>query len=76
MPIRPYLDGLPFDEEAKRVIGIAFEMTCVALRISQIDPIAKTVAKSIIELAKDGERNPDHLCDGALNILRGPSAIT
>jgi hypothetical protein len=28
-----------------------------------------TVAKLIIELAKDGERNPEKLCDRALEIL-------
>jgi hypothetical protein len=73
MPIAPYLDGFPFDAEAKRVMGIAFEMTCVALRISRTDPLAETVAKRIIDLAKDGERNPDRLCDGALNVLRKPA---
>jgi hypothetical protein len=59
MPISPYLDGFPFDAEAKRVMGIAFEMTCVALRVNRTDPIAEKVAKRIIELAKNGERNPD-----------------
>jgi hypothetical protein len=29
-----------------------------------------TVAKLIIQLAKDGERDPGKLCDGALNIIR------
>ena len=72
MPIAPYLDGFPFDAEAKRVMGIAFEMTCIALRIGRTDPIAETVAKRIIDLAKDGGRNPDRLCDGALNVLRKP----
>jgi hypothetical protein len=35
MPTTPYLDGFSFDAEAKRVMGIAFEMTCVALRVNQ-----------------------------------------
>jgi hypothetical protein len=73
MPITPYLDGFSFDAEAKRVMGIAFEMTCVALRISRTDPVAATVAKRIIELAKSGERNPDRLCDGALDVGRRPA---
>jgi hypothetical protein len=55
-------------------MGIAFEMTCVALRANRTDPVAETIAKRIIELAKDAERNPDRLCDGALNVLRGPPA--
>jgi hypothetical protein len=69
------LDGFSFDAEAKRVMGIAFEMTCVALRIGRADPTAAIAAKRIIELAKDGERNPDRLCDGALNSLRAPPAL-
>jgi hypothetical protein len=32
--------------------------------------MAVTVAKLIIELAKNGERNPKKLCDDALNLLR------
>jgi len=28
------------------------------------------LAKFIIELAKEGERDPDKLCEGALKILR------
>jgi hypothetical protein len=74
MPISPYLDGFSFDDEAKRVMGIAFEMICVALRIDRTHPIAEKAAKRIIELAKDGERNPDRLCDGALSVLRTPPA--
>jgi hypothetical protein len=72
MPITPYLDGFSFDAEAKRVMGIAFEMTCVALRVNRTDPIAEKVAKRIIELAKNGERNPDRMCDDALDAVRRP----
>ena len=72
MPITAYLDGFRFDNEAKRVMGIAFEMTCIVLRVKRTDPIAEKVAKRIIELAKDGERNPDRLCDDALDAVRRP----
>jgi hypothetical protein len=61
LPITPYLDGFRFDAEAKRVMGIAFEMSCVVLRVKRTDPIAEKVAKKIIELAKNGERNPDRM---------------
>ena len=63
MPISPYLDGFPFDAEAKRVMGIAFEMTCVI--VDEQPPV-------VVTLAKAGERNPDRLCDDALDLLRGP----
>ena len=33
------------------------------------DPLATAVAKAIIKLAKDGERDPDRLRDSALRIL-------
>jgi hypothetical protein len=72
MPVTPYLDGFSFDGEAKRVMGIAFEMTCVVLRVKRTDPMAEKVAKSIIELARHGERDPDRLCDAALDAVRRP----
>jgi len=34
MPIRPHLDGHKFDAETIRVMGIAFEMALVALRLA------------------------------------------
>jgi hypothetical protein len=39
MPITPYLDGFRFDAEAKRVMGIAFEMACLVLTV----PLKATV---------------------------------
>jgi hypothetical protein len=71
MPITPYLDGQSFDPETIRVMGIAFEMTRVALRIEdRTDPVVEIITKRIIELAKEGERNVDRLCDGALDSVR------
>jgi hypothetical protein len=73
MPIRRYLDGFRFDDEAIRVMGIAFEMTCVALRVDTTSQVAERAAKRIIERAKEGERNPDRLCDDALTKLADQS---
>ena len=71
MPITPFLDGQKFDPETKRVMGVAFEMTRAALRLTdRNDPIIEIIAKKIIELAKAGERNADLLCDRALKDLR------
>ena len=73
MPITPYLDGQRFDPEAKRILGLAFEMTCVALRIGDCDDgIKQAVADKIIDLAKAGERSPDVLCEQALKDIRRP----
>jgi hypothetical protein len=52
-------------------MGLAFEMTRLALGLADRGDIAnKLIAKRIIELAKDGQRNPDLLCEGALDKLR------
>jgi hypothetical protein len=72
MPITPYLESRHFDAEAKRVMGVAFELARWALRPpGRDDAITEVVAEKIIELAKAGERNPDLLCENALDHLRG-----
>jgi hypothetical protein len=59
------------DPEATRVMGVAFEMVRAALGLADRGDLAnEIVAKHIIELAKAGERNPDQLCESALNKLR------
>jgi hypothetical protein len=72
MPITPYLDGLQFHPEVKRIMGIAFEAALSGLRLAdRSDPIVAIVAKRIIDLAKTGESNPDRLCEQALMDVRG-----
>jgi hypothetical protein len=72
MPIGPFLNGDRFDPETKRVLGVAFEMVCIALRTGDCDDFVKqAIARKIIDLAKAGERNPDLLCEQALKDIRG-----
>ena len=53
MPITPYLGGTSFSPETKRVMGVAFEMVCAALRLSDRGDLANEfIARRIIELAK------------------------
>ena len=67
MPIIPFLNGARFDPETTRVLGVALEMTCIALRTGDCDDgVRQAIAIRIIELAKAGERNPDVLCEQAL----------
>src|SRR5262249_12422581 len=67
MPITPFLDDTKFDPEAKRVLGLAFEMARVALRpADRGDLTHETIPKRRNEPAKAGERNPDLLCEGVL----------
>jgi hypothetical protein len=70
MPITPFLGDTKFDPETKRVMGVAFELAHIALGLSDRgDRANEMLAKRIIELAKAGERNPDILCEQALNPL-------
>jgi hypothetical protein len=77
VPITSFMNGVKFDRETTRVMGVAFEMTRVALGIanggiSEIsDGINEIIAKRITELTRQGERNPDLLCERALESLGG-----
>ena len=70
MLITPYLDGFPVDPESERALGVALEMTRVSLGLAD-DFADGIITKRIVDRAKAGERNPDLLCQGALEELRG-----
>jgi hypothetical protein len=76
MPIRPHLDGHKFDPETIRVMGLAFEMALVALRLADRGDLAnEIVASKIIALAKAGERDPERLCESVMKEFRTPPRI-
>jgi hypothetical protein len=50
-------------------MGVAFEMTRAALEHGA-DVLPEVVAAKTIELARQGERDPDRLCERALNDIR------
>jgi hypothetical protein len=60
---------LDVDPDIKRVLGAALEKTRVSLGLAD-DFADGIIAKRLIELAKAGERNPDLLCEGAVEKLR------
>jgi hypothetical protein len=71
MPITPFLNGVKFDPDTRRIMGVALEMTCIALRVGLCDDnVKQAIARKIIDLAKAGERNPDVLCEQALKDIR------
>ena len=72
MPIGAYLRGRKFDAETRRLMGIAFEMAVVALQHNNVvaDAVRDVVALRIIEVAKAGERDPERLCELALQALQ------
>ena len=76
MPIRPHLNGQKFDPETIRVMGIAFEMALIALRLADRGDLAnEIIAQKIMELAKAGERDPERLCEGVLQEFRRPPQV-
>jgi hypothetical protein len=73
MPVTPFLNGESFDLESTRVLGVAFEMVCIALRTGDCDDYVKqAIATKLIALAKAGERNPDILCEEVLKDIGTP----
>lgn len=75
MPIRSHLNGRKFDGETIRVMGLAFEMTLISLRLVDRGDIANdVVAHKIFELAKAGERDPERLCETVLQQWGRPIA--
>ena len=70
VPITQYLDGLNFAPETERLMGVAFELVCATLRLTDVDnKIKPVIARKILELATFGERDPNEVCNGTLNYL-------
>jgi hypothetical protein len=56
-----------FEPEAVICMARAYESALVALRLTdRQDPLTEIVAKTIVEIAETGERDPDRLRDRAL----------
>jgi hypothetical protein len=73
MPIRGLWDvvGGAFDPEDIKALTTAQEI--VLKRLNVVDrksPTAFLVAKTIIQIAKDGERDPDRLSARAIEVLK------
>jgi hypothetical protein len=68
--VLPFFQGAVFDTDAIRVMGEAFDRACHSLHdVGQPDLVREIIAKRIIEVARDGERDPDELCARALQAL-------
>jgi len=71
MPITPFLHGERFDEETRRILGLALEVSCIALRVGDCDDgVRQALADKIVSIVKSGERNPDVLCERVLQNVR------
>jgi hypothetical protein len=66
----PFFPSAAFDHNATRAMGNAFDRACHSLHdIGQPDLVREIIAKRIVEVARDGERDPDELCVRALKAL-------
>ena len=64
-----------FDPEATLILGQAFDMACALLgHTPQPTAVREAIAKSIIEAAKAGERDPVRLREAGLAALRNSNA--
>jgi hypothetical protein len=73
MPVNSLLKNLFFKPEDIQAITQAYECARLELGLmDRSDPLCKTVAKKIIDIAEAGERDPEKLCREALEELARP----
>jgi hypothetical protein len=71
VPIRSYLNGIAFDPETIEVLGVAFDKALQSLRlVDRTDLATELLAKRMIEVAQQGERDPERLCERTLQRFR------
>src|SRR5436190_20416754 len=65
VPIRPYLkDQFAFDPEVTLALSLAFDEVCLALFVpEEVKTVREAIADKIIQLARQGEHDPDRLRD-------------
>jgi hypothetical protein len=77
VPIRPLLRDGAFSPEDITALAAAFEDTLLALGVrDRQHPTVILVAKRVIELARQGERNPALLRDAVLKSFRDDSGVS
>jgi hypothetical protein len=71
MPIRPFIDGQSFEPETIKSMSEALAGALAALGLKdKNDDLTIVVAKKIIELARNGEHDPEQLRSAVLKSLR------
>ena len=84
-PDLPYFQQAYYGPDATRVMGAAFDKAYQSLHdadkayqslhdAGQPNIVKEVIAKRIISLARNGERDPDRLCDETLKTL-GPQKL-
>jgi hypothetical protein len=76
MPITPFINGEQFDQETRRVLGGALEMTCLALRTGERVmaelKVSPGLEDRLLEYAAAAEAVSEHGASGAAR-KHGPS---
>ena len=76
MPVEQRLSRHSFDPDDIKVLSGAFEGALRELKlVDRTDPAMQLAAKRIIELARQGERDPIQLRDGAVKGIREDVAM-
>jgi hypothetical protein len=71
MPIYRLLQNSAFGPEAISVMAAAFEGALTELKLTdRADPLTEIVAKKIIEVAQQGERDPVRMRQSVLSALQ------
>ena len=71
MPILRLLEGAAFTPEQVNLIVAAYEKCLKGLGlVNRADPFAEAVARKIIEVANEGETDPDLMCERATRELQ------
>ena len=78
MPIRALLDkqqeteGVVLSPEDIAAIVAAYEAALERLKVADREaPMALLVAKTTLQIAREGERDPERLCERVIQLYRG-----
>jgi hypothetical protein len=59
------------EDERREAMNRAFKQACARLELTGSTPVIELVAVRILELARDGECDPDKLTDAAVSTFEG-----
>jgi hypothetical protein len=59
------------EDEHREAMNRAFRQACARLELTGSTPLVELVAVRILELARDGESDPDRLTDAVVSTFEG-----
>ena len=67
-------DATLSEDEYREAMNRAFKQACARLQLTGSTPIVELVAVRILELARDGESDPERLTEAAVSTFAGSDA--